>query len=73
VGLLAGDLPDGTAESLRDVMDGSGIIYTATTRAAQETAAWLREWGISAAYYHGRLKSPSASACRLHSWTATCA
>jgi ATP-dependent DNA helicase RecQ len=37
-------------------MQGSGIVYAATTRAAQETAAWLEEWGISAEYYHGQRK-----------------
>jgi ATP-dependent DNA helicase RecQ len=36
-------------------LDGSGIVYTATTRAAQDTAEWLREWGITAEHYHGRL------------------
>jgi ATP-dependent DNA helicase RecQ len=35
-------------------LEGSGIIYTATTRAADDTAAWLREWGLSADAYHGR-------------------
>jgi ATP-dependent DNA helicase RecQ len=35
-------------------MQGSGIIYTATTRAARETAGWLNEWGIAADYYHGQ-------------------
>jgi ATP-dependent DNA helicase RecQ len=35
-------------------MHGSGIIYTATTKGAQETAAWLREWGVTADYYHGQ-------------------
>jgi ATP-dependent DNA helicase RecQ len=35
---------------------GSGIIYTATTRAAEDTAGWLREWGIAADAYHGRLR-----------------
>jgi ATP-dependent DNA helicase RecQ len=38
------------------IMRGSGIIYTATTRAAQETAGWLNEWGIAADYYHGQRK-----------------
>ncbi|MDQ3811194.1 MAG: ATP-dependent DNA helicase [Chloroflexota bacterium] len=33
---------------------GSGIVYTATTRAAEETARWLAEWGISADFYHGQ-------------------
>ena len=33
---------------------GAGIIYTATTRAARETAEWLQAWGISADYYHGQ-------------------
>jgi ATP-dependent DNA helicase RecQ len=36
------------------VMHGSGIIYTATTRAARDTAGWLRAWGIAADYYHGQ-------------------
>ncbi|MBV9582475.1 MAG: ATP-dependent DNA helicase RecQ, partial [Chloroflexi bacterium] len=49
-GELAPELPD----TLREAMRGSGIIYTATTRAAQQTAHWLREWGISADYYHGQ-------------------
>ena len=34
--------------------EGSGIIYTATTRAARETAEWLRAWGIAADFYHGQ-------------------
>ena len=37
-------------------MQGSGIVYTATTRAARETADWLNEWGIAADYYHGQRK-----------------
>jgi superfamily II DNA helicase RecQ len=37
------------------IMRRSGIIYTATTRSAQDTAMWLRSWGISAQHYHGRL------------------
>jgi ATP-dependent DNA helicase RecQ len=35
-------------------LEGSGIVYTATTRAARETAGWLRSWGIAADYYHGQ-------------------
>jgi ATP-dependent DNA helicase RecQ len=54
--LLQGETPEDIPESLQACMAGSGIIYTATTRAAQETATWLREWGISAKHYHGRLK-----------------
>jgi ATP-dependent DNA helicase RecQ len=37
-------------------MQGSGIIYTATTAAARATAEWLQEWGIPADYYHGQRK-----------------
>jgi ATP-dependent DNA helicase RecQ len=37
-------------------MQGCGIIYTATTQDARETALWLNEWGISADYYHGQRK-----------------
>lgn len=41
---------------LAALMQGNGIIYTATTRAAEETAQWLREWQIPAGCYHGQLK-----------------
>jgi ATP-dependent DNA helicase RecQ len=44
------------AGELHAAMQGSGIIYTATTKAARETAEWLREWGVSADYYHGQRK-----------------
>jgi ATP-dependent DNA helicase RecQ len=44
------------APRLRRAMDGAGIVYTSTTRAAEETAAWLREWGVEAAAYHGRMR-----------------
>jgi ATP-dependent DNA helicase RecQ len=47
---------DELPEALRVAMAGSGIIYTATTKAAEETVAWLTEWGIAADYYHGRRK-----------------
>jgi ATP-dependent DNA helicase RecQ len=39
---------------LTDAMQGSGIVYTSTTRGAEETAEWLRRWGISADHYHGQ-------------------
>jgi ATP-dependent DNA helicase RecQ len=60
--LLAGDDPESAgydealAARLQDAMQGSGIIYTATTRAAEETAEWLQGWGVSADFYHGRRK-----------------
>lgn len=41
-------------EQLREAMQGSGIVYTRTTAAARETAAWLREWGVAADFYHGQ-------------------
>lgn len=46
--------PDETAAALRKTLQGSGIIYTGTTKAAEETAGWLREWGIPADFYHGQ-------------------
>ncbi len=52
--LLDGDVPSGGDAALGDLMSGSGIVYTSTTRAAEETAAWLQEWGIAADYYHGQ-------------------
>ncbi len=42
-------------------MEGSGIIYTATTKAARETAEWLQAWGISADYYHGQRRKADRS------------
>src|SRR5579885_809884 len=50
------DSPDALPGALEATLQGSGIIYTATTRAAAETARWLREWGIAADYYHGQRK-----------------
>lgn len=44
---------------LADVLptiDGTGIIYTATTRDAELVAAWLKHCGISAEAYYGTLK-----------------
>ncbi len=46
---------EGVCAELASAMAGSGIIYTATTAAARETAGWLQGWGIAAACYHGRL------------------
>ncbi len=46
--------PDEIARSLKTIMQGPGIIYTATTRAAEETAGWLQERGIAAGFYHGQ-------------------
>ncbi|MHB1134810.1 MAG: RecQ family ATP-dependent DNA helicase [Chloroflexota bacterium] len=55
------EVPNGyeeeTAARLRRAMEGPGIVYTATTRAAEETAAWLREWGVAADYYHGKRRA----------------
>jgi len=48
--------PDELGGRLTEAMRGSGIVYTATTRAACETAAWLRERGVAAGCYHGRLR-----------------
>jgi len=52
---------DETAARLRAAMEGSGIIYTATTKAARETAEWLQAWGISADYYHGQRRKADRS------------
>ena len=46
---------------LREAMQGCGIIYTATTKAAKQTAESLCSWGIAADFYHGqRRKSDRA-------------
>jgi ATP-dependent DNA helicase RecQ len=48
--------PSQLGERLRQAMQGSGIVYTATTKGARETTRWLGEWGIAADYYHGQRK-----------------
>lgn len=48
--------PAEVSAKLQEAMKGPGIIYTATTREAEETAGWLQEWGIAADYYHGKRK-----------------
>jgi ATP-dependent DNA helicase RecQ len=48
------EYPAELGQQLCGAMQGSGIIYTATTSAAKATAEWLREWGIAADYYHGQ-------------------
>lgn len=37
--------------------EGSGILYVATVRLANELWKWLEEEGVSAARYHGKLKT----------------
>jgi ATP-dependent DNA helicase RecQ len=57
--LLTGDnsrYPAALAGRLTTAMAGSGIIYTATTKAARQTAEWLATWGVAADYYHGQRK-----------------
>ncbi|MBX5489670.1 MAG: RecQ family ATP-dependent DNA helicase [Chloroflexi bacterium] len=48
--------PPAVREQIAWAMEGSGIVYTATTKAAAETVDWLREWGVAADYYHGQRK-----------------
>jgi len=55
--LMLGDeegYPAELARPLRSAMQGCGIIYCLTTAATEETAGWLRDWGIEADYYHGQ-------------------
>ncbi len=37
--------------------EGSGIIYTASVRSANDLHHWLTEHGISAGHYHGRMRT----------------
>jgi len=46
--------PEEVSARIRRALEGPGLIYTNTTRAAEETAGWLKEMGIPAGYYHGR-------------------
>jgi len=43
-------------ERLLGQSEGTGIVYTATVKAVNELTAFLRDQGVSAAAYHGRLK-----------------
>ena len=52
----ANEYPEPLGTRMQEAMQGSGIIYTATTKGARETAHWLRDWGIAADYYHGQRK-----------------
>ncbi|RIL02353.1 MAG: recombinase RecQ [Proteobacteria bacterium] len=51
---------DAKRAALRRVLDaqpGVGIVYTATVRAAEELAAWLRGEGVAAERYHAKLRA----------------
>ena len=37
--------------------DGCGILYTASTRSADELCTWLTEHGVAAGRYHGKMKA----------------
>jgi ATP-dependent DNA helicase RecQ len=41
--------------SLLEKEEGNGIIYTASIRSANELFDWLKEHGISAGHYHGKM------------------
>ncbi|MBV8087414.1 MAG: ATP-dependent DNA helicase RecQ [Chloroflexi bacterium] len=43
-------------------LQGSGIVYAATTKAAEETAGWLRDWGLAADFYHGQRRASEREA-----------
>ncbi|BEU28240.1 RecQ family ATP-dependent DNA helicase [Paraburkholderia largidicola] len=43
--------------TLLESRSDAGIIYTATVREAERLAAAIREWGVPAALYHGRISS----------------
>lgn len=48
------------------LMKGPGLIYTATTKAAEETADWLCEQGFKADFYHGKRKKSEKEAVQEH-------
>jgi ATP-dependent DNA helicase RecQ len=64
--LLAGELDDATApdvaETLSSCMGGSGIIYTGTTRRAEEIVEWLQAHDIPSDFYHGRRRKADREA-----------
>ena len=45
--------------------EGCGIIYTASTRSADELCTWLTEHGISAGHYHGKMKARDREAVQI--------
>lgn len=55
---------DRNKEALRIIksMEGSGIVYTLTRKAAEETAEFLQERGISASAYHAGLNTAKRTA-----------
>jgi len=44
-------------ELLRDEARGTGLIYTATVRNANELYNWLRDEGVNAERYHGKMRA----------------
>ena len=62
------DLPDGADRTAwlaahLDELPGSGIVYTLTVAAAQETAAFLREAGHEVAAYSGQTEQAERTRC----------
>ena len=43
--------------ALLEKEEGTGIIYTASVRSADELHDWLKEHGISVGHYHGKMKT----------------
>ena len=43
--------------AMLDKEEGTGIIYTASVRSADELHDWLKEHGISVGHYHGKMKT----------------
>ena len=57
------ELPEGTCPDLaakldymNDTLEGSGLVYVATTAEARRVSALLNESGIKAAFYHGQMR-----------------
>lgn len=50
-------------------LDGTGVVYTLTTRDADQVALWLRRNGIEAHAYYGNVKNegfPDSNSYRIH-------
>ena len=43
--------------AMLDKEDGTGILYTASVRSANELHDWLRERGIAVGHYHGQMRA----------------
>ncbi|MBA3914850.1 MAG: RecQ family ATP-dependent DNA helicase [Acidobacteriales bacterium] len=52
-----GDAKRARIRQLSEEIDGIGIVYTATVRAANELYDWLKDAGVNVGRYHGKMRT----------------